>query len=156
VLLFHHAQGLTPGVRDLADQLREVGHTVHTPELHDGRTFPTLEEGLANAREIGFGELLARGVRSADELPPEVVYAGFSVGVMPERNLAQTRTGASGAQLFHACLPTSELGSAWPAGVPVQIHGMEADPFFADEGESRRGTRPRRVGRSGRAVRLPR
>jgi dienelactone hydrolase len=37
--------------------------------------------------------------------------------------------------LFHACLPTSEFGDSWPEKVPVQVHGMEADPFFAEEGD---------------------
>ena len=31
-------------------------------------------------------------------------------------------------------MPVSEFGS-WPASVPAQIHGMDADPFFMDEGD---------------------
>jgi dienelactone hydrolase len=134
VLLFHHAQGLTRGVLDFADELRQAGHTVHTPDLYAGRTFATLDEGLAYAGEVGFGNLLERGVRTADKLPGELVYAGFSLGVMPAQQLAQTREGARGALLFHSCLPVEEFGS-WPAGVPVQIHSMDADPFFVDEGD---------------------
>jgi dienelactone hydrolase len=135
VLLFHHAQGLTEGVAAFADLLREAGHTVHTPDLYDGHTFQTLDEGIGYARETGFGTVLERGVRAADTLPPDLTYAGFSLGVMPAQQLAQTRPGARGALLFQACLPTSEFESPWPAGVPVQIHGMDADPFFADEGD---------------------
>jgi dienelactone hydrolase len=134
VLLFHHAQGLTAGVLAFAGELGRAGHTVHTPDLYEGNTFETLDEGLAYAKKVGFGELLERGVRTADTLPGELVYAGFSMGVMPAQQLAQTRAGARGALFFHACLPPSEFGS-WPAGVPVQIHGMDADPFFADEGD---------------------
>lgn len=134
VLLFHHAQGLTSGVLAFADELRQAGHTVHTPDVYDGRTFESLDDGLAYAREIGFGELLDRGVRAADGLPSGLVYAGFSLGVMPAQKLAQTRSGARGALLLESCAPTSEFGSAWPADVPVQIHGMDADPFFAEEG----------------------
>lgn len=135
VLLFHHAQGQTPGFLAFADELRQAGHTVHAPDLYDGRAFDTLDEGLACAKEIGFGELLERGVRSADALPNELVYAGFSLGVMPAQMLAQTRPGAEGALFFHACLPTSEFESSWPADVPVQIHAMDADPFFVDDGD---------------------
>ena len=135
VLLFHHAQGLTDGVVAFADRLREAGHTVHTPDLYDGRTFQTLDEGIGYAQEIGFGNVLERGVRAADELPADLTYAGFSLGVMPAQKLAQTRPGARGALLFESCVPTSEFGSPWPAGVPVQIHGMDADPFFAGEGD---------------------
>jgi len=135
VVLFHHALGLTPGVVAFAGQLRDAGHTVHTPDLYDGRTFGTLDEGVANAAEIGFEEVLERGVRAVDGLPDGLVYAGISLGVMPAQKLAQTRPGARGALLLEACLPVSEFGDAWPEGVPVQIHGMDADPFFAGEGD---------------------
>jgi dienelactone hydrolase len=135
VLLLHHAQGLTTGVRAFADELRQAGHTVHTPDLYDGNTFATLDEGLAYAREVGFGNLLDRGVGAADGLPDELVYAGISLGVMAAQKLAQTRAGARGALLFESCVPASEFGDAWPAGVPVQVHGMDADPIFAGEGD---------------------
>jgi dienelactone hydrolase len=135
VLLFHHAQGRTAGVDSFADELRRAGHVVHAPDLYDGRTFATPDEGLAYADQIGFGEVIERGVRAADGLADGLVYAGFSLGVLPAQKLAQTRPGARGALLFHACVPTSEFGSSWPADVPVQVHAMEADPFFVDEGD---------------------
>ena len=135
VLLFHHAQGQTAGFHAFADELRSAGHTVHTPDLFDGRTFGSIDEGLAYVREHGgFDEILERGVREAEGLPSELVYAGFSLGVVPAQKLAQTRTGARGALFFYSCLPVSEFGT-WPAEVPVQIHGMDADPFFVDEGD---------------------
>jgi dienelactone hydrolase len=134
VLLFHHAQGLTEGVVAFADRLREAGHTVHTPDLYDGRTFTSLEDGIGYARETGFDTIGQRGAQAADELPAELVYAGISLGVMPAQSLAQTRPGARGALLLEACLPTSEFGS-WPADVPVQVHGRSGDPFFAGEGD---------------------
>jgi dienelactone hydrolase len=135
ILLFHHAQGLTDGMRAFADRLRAAGHTVHTPDLYDGRTFATLDEGVAYAREIGFGEVQERGVKAAGELPADVVHVGFSLGVIPAQRLAQTRPGARGAVLLEACVPAAEFGVPWPAGVPVQVHGMDADPFFAGEGD---------------------
>lgn len=135
VVVFHHAQGLTPGVLAFADRLRSAGHTVHTPDLYDGRTFTTLEEGMAHAESIGFGEVMERGLRAAEALPAGLVYAGFSLGVLPAQRLAQTRAGARGALLFYSCVPVSEFGAAWPSGVPVQIHGMDADPIFVDEGD---------------------
>jgi dienelactone hydrolase len=135
ILLFHHAQGLTPGVVSFADTLRRAGHIVHTPDLFDGRTFDTLEEGMRFAKERGFGELMERGVRAADGLPTELVYAGFSLGEVSAQKLAQTRAGARGALLFYSCVPVSEFGSSWPKGVPVQVHGMDADPIFVGEGD---------------------
>jgi dienelactone hydrolase len=135
ILLFHHAQGLTAGVTAFADRLREAGHTVHTPDVYDGRTFDSLEAGIGYAQEVGFGEVMERGVRAADELPADLVYLGFSLGVMPAQQLAQTRPGARGAVLCESCVPPTEFGAGWPAGVPVQVHGMDADPFFALEGD---------------------
>jgi dienelactone hydrolase len=135
VLLFHQAQGQTPGFHAFADELRSAGNTVHAPDLFDGRTFGSIDEGLAYVREHGgFDEVIARGEREAEALPRELVYAGFSLGVVPAQKLAQTRPGARGALLFYSCLPASEFGG-WPEGVPAQIHGMDGDPFFADEGD---------------------
>lgn len=135
LLLFHHVQGLTPGIVAFADQLRAAGHTVHTPDLFDGRTFATLEEGMDFAKSVGFGAILARGVSEGEALAGDMVYAGFSLGVMPAQKLAQTRAGARGALLIDACLPVAEFGDRWPEGVPVQVHGMDADPNFVDGGD---------------------
>lgn len=135
ILLFHHALGRTDGVLAFAEDLRAAGHRVHTPDLFDGLTFTTIEDGVANAQEIGFGEVIARGVRAADDLPADLVYAGFSLGVLPAQQLAQTRAGARGALLFHSCVPPTEFATAWPDGVPVQIHAMESDPWFVEDGD---------------------
>ena len=135
VVLYHHIQGLTAGVVAFADELRRAGHTVHTPDLLGGRTFATIDEGMAHARDVGFGVLLERGVAAAEALStPGLVYGGFSSGVMPAQQLAQAHEDARGALLFHGCLPVSEFGERWPDGIPVQVHGMDADPFFAEEG----------------------
>jgi dienelactone hydrolase len=134
ILLFHHALGPTDGLRAFADELRRAGHTVHTPDLFDGRTFDSIEAGVGYAKEVGWGEIMARGERAAAALPNELVYGGFSLGVVPAQQLAQTRPAARGALFFHSCLPVSEFGE-WPTGLPAQIHGMDADPFFMDEGD---------------------
>jgi len=133
VVLYHHVQGLTEGVRSFGDELRRAGHTMHTPDMFEGRTFTTIEEGMAFAGEAGFGTLAGRGVAAAEAIGPGVVYAGFSFGVMPAQQLAQTRPGARGAVLMSGCLPVSEFGDAWPEGVPVQVHGKEGDPFFEED-----------------------
>ena len=135
VVLFHHAQGLTSGVGEFAETLRRAGHTVHVPDLYEGRVFSTLEDGIGYAQETGFDTIIERGRAAAGQLPSELVYAGFSLGVLPAQMLAQTRPGAQGALLFEACVPVSEFGGAWPPGVPVQVHGMDADEFFAGEGD---------------------
>jgi dienelactone hydrolase len=138
VVLYHHVQGLTEGVRSFADDLRQAGHTVHTPDVFEGRTFGTLEEGMAYAREAGFGALAERGVSAAEGIGSDVVYAGFSFGVMMAQRLAQTRPGARGALLIYSCLPVSEFGQGWPASVPVQVHGKDGDEFFLEDVDAAR------------------
>jgi dienelactone hydrolase len=133
VLLFHSAQGQTPGFLAFADELRSAGHTVHAPDLFDGETFGTVDEGVAHARQVGFGEIIRLGSQAAEELPADIVYAGFSLGVMPAQSLTQTRPGARGAILFHGALPTSEFEGPWPDGVTLQIHMMDADPWAEED-----------------------
>jgi dienelactone hydrolase len=133
VVVYHHALGLTDGVRAFAGELRAAGHEVTVPDLYDGLTFATIDEGVGHAQAVGFDAVLERGKRAADDLPSDLYYIGFSLGVMPAQALAQTRPGARGAVLCYGCVPASEFGAAWPDGVPVQVHGMDADPFFAEE-----------------------
>ena len=129
VLLFHHAHGLTRGCLAFADRLRAAGHVVHTPDLYDGKLFTDLSEGVRYAEEVGFDTIIERSRLAANSLPDSMVYAGFSLGVLPAQRLTQTRPGAKGALLFHSCVPTSEFGRPWPMGVPVQIHMMDADEW---------------------------
>ena len=129
LLLFHHAQGLTAGCLSFADELRAAGHVVHAPDLYDGKTFADLDDGVGYAREVGFDTIGERGRLAAEGLPNEIVYAGFSLGAMPAQMLAQTRSGAKGALLFHSAIPPTEFGGPWPQGVPLQIHLMEADEW---------------------------
>ncbi|NEA33514.1 dienelactone hydrolase family protein [Streptomyces sp. SID13031] len=133
IVLFHHAQGLTEGVRTFAGELRQAGHTVHLPDSYEGNVFDTLDEGLDYAKATGFGAIAAAEALGEGELGDGLFYAGFSLGVIPAQQLAQTRAGARGALFLHGCLPVSEFSEAWPAGVPVQVHAMEQDPFFIEE-----------------------
>lgn len=127
VVLFHHAQGLTPGCLAFADELRAAGHVVHAPDLYEGNTFAALADGMEYAEQAGFDAIIERGRVAAEDLPDQLVYAGLSLGVLPAQMLAQTRPGARGALLLHAAIPISEFGGSWPAGVPLQIHTMEDD-----------------------------
>jgi dienelactone hydrolase len=133
ILLFHHAHGQTDGFLAFADELRAAGHVVHAPDLYDGKTFAELADGVAYAEQVGFDAIIQRGAAAAEGLPVELVYAGFSLGVLPAQMLAQTRPGAQGALLLHGCVPTSEFHSPWPDGVPVQIHAMDADEWFEQD-----------------------
>jgi dienelactone hydrolase len=130
-------QGLTDGVAAFADDLRAAGHVVHTPDLYEGQTFDSIEAGMAHSDALGEETMSRRADAAVAALPDSLVYAGMSSGVMAAQRLAQTRRGARGALLYESCIPiTGEWAfGPWPAGVPVQIHGMDGDPFFADGGD---------------------
>ena len=134
VLLFHHAQGQTPGFTSFANELRQAGHTVHTPDLFDGRTFDSIDEGMAHVGEVGFWSCSSAVSERRTTSQRDSSTRGFSFGVVAAQKLAQTRPGARGALLFYSACPMSEFGE-WPAEVPVQIHGMDADPYFVGEGD---------------------
>ncbi|RZS79002.1 hypothetical protein EV189_3872 [Motilibacter rhizosphaerae] len=119
MVLFHHAQGLTRGVHALADALRAGGAQVTTPDLYAGRTFATLEDGVAHAEELGSEEVLARGTAAAPERP--AVYVGVSLGALPAQALAQTRPDALGAVLVsYPCDGHLFVDSGLAAFVPGQ------------------------------------
>jgi len=137
VVLFHHLQGLTDGVRALGEQLRQGGHTVHTPDLFGGELPESIEAGSAFKQSLGDEVIDARLEEALAGLPDGLVYAGVSFGVMTAQRLAQTTPGARGALLYEAFLPISgewAIGP-WPETVPVQVHGAEHDPFFGLEGD---------------------
>lgn len=135
VVVFHHALGLSDAVGRFAEALRDAGHTVHTPDLFDGRTFAQIEDGLAYSEELGGPMAVVDRARAAvDSLPSEVVYVGFSLGVLAAQSLAQTRPGARGAVLCYSALPLGEWGDNWPAtwpdGVALQLHILDGDEDF--------------------------
>jgi dienelactone hydrolase len=137
VVLFHHVQGLTDGMRAFAERLGAGGHTVHTPDLFNGERPATVDDGIAYVQTVGDEVLGERADRVVAGLPEGLVYAGFSWGGATAQRFAQTRPGASGALLYEACIPlTGDWAfGPWPDAVPVQVHGMDADPFFALEGD---------------------
>lgn len=134
VVLFHDVLGKGGGVADWVAALEEAGHTVHAPDLFEGRTYATVDEGLAAVREIGFQTVLDRGRAAVADIPADVAYMGTSLGVVCAQALTQTRPGALGAVFLESCIPAGEFGT-WPKGVPVQIHGMDDDPSFVHEGD---------------------
>lgn len=135
VVAFHHVLGRTTGVASFAGDLRAAGHTVDTPDLFDGERFDTIDAGAAHAESVGFGEIIERGVRAIAHLDGPLVVLGFSLGVLPAQQLAQTDDRVTAAVLCHSCVPLEQFGGEWPDAVAVQIHAMEDDPFFLDDGD---------------------
>jgi dienelactone hydrolase len=135
VVVFHSVHGRTPGLLAFAATLREAGHTVHAPDLFEGRVFADPAAGIAHAHEVGSDTVVARGRRAVEGLPAACVYAGFSLGVLPAQALAQTRPGARGALLYSGCVPATTFGARWPDGLPLQVHGMVDDEVFAGAGD---------------------
>lgn len=134
VVMFHDVLGKNQGVQTWVETLEGAGHTVHAPDLFEGQTYGTVDEGVAAVQQLGFDTVLERGKAAVDGLPAEVIYLGTSLGVVCAEMLTITRPGAKGAVFLESCVPADEFG-AWPEGVPVQIHGMDDDPSFVHEGD---------------------
>jgi len=130
IALFHSALGLRPAVLEWADRLRAAGYTVEAPDSFDGEVFDELDAGMRKREEIGVPRLIARADAAVADLPPELVYIGFSMGASAAEYLATTRPGAVAAVLMHGAAPVAEMGvDTWPAGVPVQVHYAVDDPW---------------------------
>lgn len=133
LLLFHHALGVTAGMDAFADDLRAAGHRVVVPDLFDGATFDSIAAGVGHAQSVGFDKIIDRGVAEADELGDRFAVAGFSLGALPAQKLAQTDSRVAGAILYHAAVPISTFGNAWPAGVALQVHIGEDDEWAEED-----------------------
>jgi dienelactone hydrolase len=134
-ILFHHALGVTDGVKAFADRLREGDHQVTVADLFGGTTFDTIEEGVAHEEQLGWDEMIARSEAAIAPLPPDVVIGGFSLGAVYGQRLAQMRAGALGALLYHGGdVPPAEFEAPWPNGVGLQVHVSEGDKWFSLEG----------------------
>ncbi|MFF9122026.1 dienelactone hydrolase family protein [Streptomyces sp. NPDC014889] len=132
IVLFHSTYGLGPAVRQAADRLRSAGHAVWTPDLFEGRTFDTVEEGTACQESIGKDELLKRAVLAAAPYSERgLVYAGFSFGAATAQTLALGDERARGLLLLHGTSDVAPNASA--DGLPVQLHVAEPDPFEPDD-----------------------
>ncbi|MFG3255646.1 dienelactone hydrolase family protein [Streptomyces sp. NPDC048172] len=137
IVLFHSVLGIRAGITDAAARFRAAGHTVHTPDLYEGRSFDTYDEAFAFLASIGgIPELITRTQASVEHLPEDVVYAGFSNGGASVLLLTATRPGARGALLFHAAMPLTafEMDFTWPHGVPAQVHYATGDPYREEAG----------------------
>ncbi|WP_406197681.1 dienelactone hydrolase family protein [Kitasatospora sp. NBC_01560] len=133
ILLLHSVYGLRPAVHAAADRLRTAGHTVHTPDLFEGRTFDDVEEGMAYKEELGSDELLRRAVGAAAPLLGSggaLVYAGLSLGGSLAQNLALADEKALGLLLLHG---TSDIREDAATSIPVQLHIAEPDPFEPED-----------------------
>lgn len=131
VVVFHHACGVTDGVRAFADGLRGVGHEVVVADMFEGRVFDTVAAGVEHAEEVGFDTLVERGIDQAPD--GEFAVVGFSLGVLPAQRLAQTRPGVLAAVLCHAAVPPAAFGPGWPDDVGLQVHLCDGDPWAEED-----------------------
>lgn len=129
VVFFHHSGGLTAGVTSFADTLRAAGHTVHTPDLFDGRTFAEVSDGVAFADSLGEETFARRAAAAVTDLPVEVVYGGASFGAARAAEQVLSRPGARSAFFLYGAVAPSWWDATWPQGVPAQAHQAEGDPW---------------------------
>ena len=134
-MLFHHAGGLTAGVETFAQVLRDAGHTVHAPDLFDGRTFADVHDGVAFAQSAGEETFAARAAEIVSPMPTDLVYGGMSMGTARAAEQLLARPGARGAFFLYGAIVPSWWETTWPAGVPSQAHVTEGDEWREPEAE---------------------
>ena len=128
VVLFHHVQGLTDGVRAFADGLRTGGHTVHTPDLFDGELPATVQDGIAHVQGLGEELLRDRAQEAVDDLPSDLVYAGFSFGVMMYFWLTGVAPDPAGKAIQDLASLPHKPGPLWAGLAAVVARAMQKEP----------------------------
>lgn len=135
IVLFHHAGGLTDGVLGFARTLEQAGHTVHAPDLFDGRTFADVKDGVAYAQELGEEAFAAKAAEIMAPLGSDIVYGGMSMGAARAAEQVLQRPGARGAFFLYGAIAPSWWDATWPDGVPTQAHTTEDDEWREVEAE---------------------
>lgn len=130
IILFHHAQGLTEGLREMAERIRAAGHVVHTPDMYSGVVFGRLDEGLAFASRIGHDAIEEVARRAARQHPHSDTVIGFSLGAFPAQLLAQERKKIHGLVLVAGGLPPRDLGGEWRVDVRLSVHAADPDDWI--------------------------
>ncbi|NTV39691.1 MAG: dienelactone hydrolase [Demequinaceae bacterium] len=130
IIFFHHAQGLTDGLRAMAERLRAAGHEVHTPDIYSGAVFGQLDEGLAFASRIGHDAIEEVARRAAREHPHANTTIGFSLGVFPAQLLAQEWRRIDGLVVVAGGLPPRDLGADWRVDVRLSVHVADPDDWI--------------------------
>ncbi|MFW6689866.1 dienelactone hydrolase family protein [Streptomyces sp. MAR4 CNX-425] len=156
ILLFHSVYGVRPAVHETAERWRAAGHEVVVPDLFDGRTPATVEEGMEVRDGIGTDELLARAVRAAaPHSAGGVLYAGFSLGGALAQNLALADEHARGLLLMHGTSDVADGAAAASGELPVQLHVADPDPFETHDWQTAWYLRMGRAGADVEVFRYP-
>ncbi|MDG4797244.1 dienelactone hydrolase family protein [Micromonospora sp. WMMD1082] len=126
VALFHPVYGRRPAVLDAADRLRAAGHQVHAPDLYGVPAVDSVEEGFALLSRIGQQTVLDRARASLDELPPDTVLAGLSMGAGVAGALLAERPDTAGLLLLHG---TGGAPAAVRPGLRIHLHLADPDAY---------------------------
>jgi dienelactone hydrolase len=126
VMLFHSVYGCRPAEQEIAARLRRLGHRVVVPDLYDGRTAETVDEGFAIYGKIGADHIAERAAAAAADMPPAAVLAGVSMGASVAAGLWALRPQAAGILLLHG---VCALPDALRPGIPLQLHLAEPDAY---------------------------
>jgi len=129
ILLFHHAYGLTDGLRALAARLIAEGHTVHCPDCYAGVTFRNIDDGVKHLQRIGHDAVEEVARRSAREFRNADVVMGFGLGAMQAQLLAQDLRRIRGCLLMGGAFTPSALGGMWRSNTSLEIHLSDPDEW---------------------------
>ncbi len=134
IVLIHSALGLTASVLRWADDMREAGHTVVTPDLFGGDTYEDVDQGVERVDSVEMSVHVGRARELMGELGSERVYAGFSFGAAVAQILALTDPDARGVVLMHGALAPSWIPEgSWSADLTGQLHYARHDPWCDPE-----------------------
>jgi dienelactone hydrolase len=136
IVLFHHSGGLTNGVLAFARTLRDMGHTVQTPDFFGGRTFANVQDGVAYADSVGEETFAAQAAEIVAAMRVDLVYGGMSMGAARAAEQVLARPGARGAFFLYGAIAPSWWEATWPADVPSQAHVTEGDEWREPDAES--------------------
>ncbi|GAA2775460.1 dienelactone hydrolase family protein [Saccharopolyspora taberi] len=130
VALFHSVLGLRSAERLAAERLSKAGHEVVTPDLFDGQTAATLDEGFRLLDRTGWDVVVRRARQAVEDMPEGTAFVGVSMGSGVVANLLSERPAAGPVVLLHAAV---ELPARVPAGLRMQLHAAEPDEFAPPE-----------------------
>ncbi|WP_433368233.1 dienelactone hydrolase family protein [Actinoplanes sp. CA-142083] len=127
IALFHSVYGRRPAILEAAELFRAAGHEVTAPDLFGGPVAESLEEGFAISERTGWAAIMRRAREAVQDLPPDTVLAGLSMGAGVVGDLLAERPGTAGVLLLHGFGGDPRRVST---GLPVQVHVGQADTMF--------------------------
>jgi dienelactone hydrolase len=126
IAIFHSVLGLRAIENATVARFQARGHSAFAPDLFDGRTAATVEEGFAIMDQVGWTLICDRARAALDQAPSTAVLLGLSMGAGVVSSIWPERRQAGGIVLLHGL---ASVPANLDLDVPVQVHVADPDPF---------------------------